>query len=48
MPEQRKDIGIPHIEQNTSTSIKQGRYITPTYLNRPQTEKYKLQTTQIQ
>ena len=39
MPQQRKDIGIPQVKQNTSTSIKQGRYITPTYLNRPQAEK---------
>ena len=38
MPEQRKVIGIPQVGQNTSTSIKQGRHITPTYLNRPQTE----------
>ena len=39
MPEQRKNIGIPQVEQNTSTSIEQGRHITPTYLNRPQAEK---------
>ena len=39
MPEQRKNIGIPQVEQNANTSIKQGRYIAPTYLNRPQAEK---------
>ena len=39
MPEQRKDIDIPQVEQNANTSIKQGRYIAPTYLNRPQAEK---------
>ena len=39
MPKQRKNIGIPQVQQNASTSIKQGRYIAPTYLNRPQAEK---------
>ena len=39
MPEQRKNVGTPQVEQNTSTSIEQGRYITPTHLNRPQVEK---------
>ena len=39
MPEQRKNVGPPQVEQNTSTSIEQGRYITPTHLNRPQAEK---------
>ena len=39
MPKQRKNMGISQVEQNASTSIKQGRYIAPTYLNRPQAEK---------
>ena len=39
MPEQRKNIGILKVEQNTSTSIDQGRYMTPTHLNRPQVGK---------
>ena len=39
MPKQRKNIGIPQVQENASTSIKQGRYIAPTYLNRPQAEK---------
>ena len=39
MPEQRKNIGISQVEQNASTSIKQGRYIVPTYSSRPQAEK---------
>ena len=40
MPEQRKNnIAIPQVEQNANTSIKQGKYIAPTYLNRPQAEK---------
>ena len=39
MPEQRKNIGIPQVDQNDNTRIKQGRYITPTYSNRPQAEK---------
>ena len=39
MPEQRKNVGPPQVEQNTSTSIEQSRYITPTHLNRPQAEK---------
>ena len=39
MPEQRKNLGIPQDEQNTSTIIEQGRYITPTHLNRPQAGK---------
>ena len=39
MHEQSKDIGIPQVEQNTSTSIEQGRYITPTHLNKPQAGK---------
>ena len=46
MPEQRKNIGIPQVDQNANIRIKQGRYIAPTYSNRPQVEK--LQTTQIQ
>ena len=29
MPEQRKSINAPQVEQNTSTSIEQGRYTTP-------------------
>ena len=39
MPEQRKNIFIPQVEQNTSTTIEQGRYRTPTYLNRSQAEE---------
>ena len=39
MPKQRKNIGIPQVEQNARKSIKQGRYIAPTHLNRPQAEK---------
>ena len=39
MPEQRKNIGISQVEQHASRSIKQGRYIAPTYSNRPQAEK---------
>ena len=39
MPKQRKNIGIPQVEQNTSTSMEQGRYITPTHLNRTQAGK---------
>ena len=39
MPEQRKNILIRQVEQNANTSIKQGRYIAPTYLNRPEVEK---------
>ena len=39
MPEQRKNIKEPQVEQNTSTSMEQGRYITPKHLNRPQAEK---------
>ena len=39
MPEQGKNIKAPQVEQNTSTSIEQGRYITPKHLNRPQAEK---------
>ena len=41
MPEQRKNVGTPQVEQNTSTStsIEQGRYITPTHLNRSQAGK---------
>ena len=39
MPEQRKNIGIPLVEQNANIRIKQGRYIAPTYSNRPQAEK---------
>ena len=41
MPEQRKNVGTPHVEQNTSTSIEQGRYITPKHINRPQAGKIK-------
>ena len=29
MPEQRKNTNAPQVEQNTSRSIEQGRYITP-------------------
>ena len=36
MPEQRKNIKAPQVEQNTSTSIEQGRYITPKHFNRLQ------------
>ena len=39
MPEQRKNISAPQVEQNTSTSIEQGRYTTPKHLNRPQVGK---------
>ena len=39
MPEQRKNIGTPQVEQNTSISTEQGRYITPKHLNRPQAGK---------
>ena len=39
MPEQRKNINTSQVEQNTSTSIEQGRYITPKHLNRPQAGK---------
>ena len=39
MPEQRKNIKAPKVEQNTSTSIDQGRYITPNHLSRPQAGK---------
>ena len=39
MPEQRMNIKAPQVEQNTSTSIEQGRYITPKHLNRPQAGK---------
>ena len=39
MSEQRKNIKAPQVEQNTSTNIEQGRYITPKHLNRPQAEK---------
>ena len=39
MPDQRKNINAPQCEQNTSTSIEQGRYTTPKHLNRPQAEK---------
>ena len=39
MPEQRKNVGTPQVKQNTSTSIEQGRFLTPTHLNRPQAGK---------
>ena len=39
MPEQRKNISAPHVEQITSTSIEQGRYTNPKHLNRPQVGK---------
>ena len=39
MPEQRKNVGTPQVKQNTSTNIEQGRYISPTHLNRPQAGK---------
>ena len=39
MPEQKKSINTPQVEQNTNTSIEQGRYTTPKHLNRPQVEK---------
>ena len=39
MPEQRKNVGTPQVEQNTSTSIEQGKCITPKHLNRPQAGK---------
>ena len=39
MPEQRDNINAPQVEQNTSTSIEQGRYTTPKHLKRPQVEK---------
>ena len=39
MLEQRKNSKVPHVKQNTSTTIEQGRYITPTHLNRPQAGK---------
>ena len=35
MPQQRKNINTPQVEQNASTSIEQGRYITLKHLNRP-------------
>ena len=39
MPEQRKNISTPGVEQKASTSIEQGRYITPKHLNRLQAGK---------
>ena len=39
VPEQRKNINAPQVEQNVSTSIERGRYITPKHLNRSQAGK---------
>ena len=39
IPEQRKNINAPEVEQNTGTSIEQSRYVTPECLNRPQAGK---------
>ena len=39
IPEQRKNINAPQVEQNIGTSIEQGRYVTPKHLHRPQAGK---------
>ena len=43
MPEQRKNINSPQVEENTSTSIEQCRYTTPQHLKRPHVEKIQAQ-----